>query len=54
MIILQVGLHYEGKFYEFVPWEGKVEWEIAPWGSWKISAQTKQHEVFVSSLLRQN
>jgi len=40
-----VGLHYEGKFYEFVPWEGKVEWEIAPWGSWQMKAQTKTHEI---------
>lgn len=40
-----VAIHFEGKFYEFVPWEGKVEWEIAPWGSWKMTAQTKTHEV---------
>lgn len=46
-LLLQVAVHYEGKFYEFVPWEGKVEWEIAPWGSWKMTAQTKTHEVRV-------
>uniref|UniRef100_A0A7I4FDB0 Tocopherol cyclase n=1 Tax=Physcomitrium patens TaxID=3218 RepID=A0A7I4FDB0_PHYPA len=40
-----VAVHFEGKFYEFVPWEGKVEWDIAPWGSWKMTAQTKTHEV---------
>lgn len=40
-----VVVHHEGKFYQFVPWEGSVEWEIAPWGSWKMKAQTKKHEV---------
>ena len=48
LLLLQVGLHYQGEFYEFVPWKGKVEWEIAPWGSWKMKAQTKTHEVCVN------
>jgi hypothetical protein len=47
LLLLQVAIHYQGKFYEFVPWKGKVEWEIAPWGSWKMTAQSKTHEVFV-------
>lgn len=42
---VQVGIHYDGKFYEFVPWEGNVEWEITPWGSWSMSAQTNMYEV---------
>lgn len=32
LLLLQVAIHYQGKFYEFVPWKGKVEWEIAPLG----------------------
>ncbi|CAK9883268.1 unnamed protein product [Sphagnum jensenii] len=40
-----VCVHFEGKFYEFVPWKGSVDWEMAPWGSWKMSASTKTHEV---------
>ncbi|KAG0622271.1 hypothetical protein M758_3G085900 [Ceratodon purpureus] len=43
--IALIGLHFQGKFYEFVPWKGKVEWEIAPWGSWKMTAQSLTHEV---------
>ncbi|KAJ7518814.1 hypothetical protein O6H91_20G009500 [Diphasiastrum complanatum] len=43
--VAMVGVHYDGQFYEFVPWEGTVEWEIAPWGDWKMSAQTKLYEV---------
>ncbi len=42
---MQVGVHYEGKFFEFVPWKGNVEWEIAPWGLWRMSASTDIYEV---------
>ncbi|KAL2612320.1 hypothetical protein R1flu_024012 [Riccia fluitans] len=45
-----VGIHYCGKFYEFVPWTGTVEWDIAPWGSWKISAENKQYKVRVDAV----
>ncbi len=30
--------HYQGKFYEFVPWNSDVFWEIQPWGEWKMRA----------------
>lgn len=40
-----VGVHYSGVFYEFVPWNGVVEWEIAPWGYWKISADNGSYKV---------
>jgi tocopherol cyclase len=42
---MQVGVHYEGKFFEFVPWKGNVEWEITPWGLWRMSALTDIYEV---------
>jgi tocopherol cyclase len=37
--VAMVGIHYQGTFYEFVPWNSQVEWEIAPWGLWKMRAQ---------------
>jgi tocopherol cyclase len=37
--VAMVGIHYQGKFYEFVPWNARVEWEIAPWGLWKMRSQ---------------
>ncbi|CAO2825954.1 unnamed protein product [Amaranthus hypochondriacus] len=40
-----VGVHYEGVFYEFVPWNGDVEWEISPWGYWKVSADNGSYKV---------
>ncbi|MBE9042612.1 tocopherol cyclase family protein [Oscillatoriales cyanobacterium LEGE 11467] len=33
-----VGIHYRGQFYEFVPWNSRVEWTIEPWGCWQMSA----------------
>ncbi|GFH61317.1 tocopherol cyclase [Chaetoceros tenuissimus] len=34
-----VCIHYNGVFYEAVPWTGDMEWEVDPWGSWKFSAK---------------
>ncbi|KAL7438064.1 hypothetical protein ACHAXM_006019 [Skeletonema potamos] len=31
-----IGIHYQGKFYEFVPWTSHSEWEVDPWGTWKF------------------
>ncbi|XWS26330.1 hypothetical protein CRYUN_Cryun26dG0023000 [Craigia yunnanensis] len=36
-----IGVHYNGVFYEFVPWNGVVSWEIAQWGYWYIAAENK-------------
>ena len=33
-----VGLHWRGRFFELVPWEGEVEWRVAPWGRWTATA----------------
>lgn len=42
---MQVGVHYDGVFYEFVPWNGVVSWEISTWGHWCISAENETHKV---------
>jgi tocopherol cyclase len=33
-----IGIHYRDKFYEFVPWNSQVSWQIQPWGEWRIQA----------------
>ncbi|XP_007012099.2 PREDICTED: tocopherol cyclase, chloroplastic [Theobroma cacao] len=38
-----IGVHYDGVFYEFVPWNGVVSWEIAQWGSWYMEAKNETH-----------
>ncbi|MGK7888129.1 MAG: tocopherol cyclase family protein [Leptolyngbyaceae cyanobacterium] len=40
-----VGIHHEGKFYEFVPWNSQVSWHITPWGYWQMTAQSGTHRV---------
>jgi tocopherol cyclase len=37
--------HYRGKFYEFVPWNAQVNWQIQPWGKWQMQARNHQYEV---------
>lgn len=51
MQLLQIGVHYEGIFYEFVPWNGVVDWEIAQWGHWFMSAENETHMVIVCYLI---
>jgi len=31
-----VGIHYNGRFYELVPWTGDSEWAVWPWGRWEF------------------
>ena len=31
-----IGIHYEGHFYEIVPWTGEMSWEVSPWGRWEL------------------
>ncbi|KAK9098929.1 hypothetical protein Syun_025974 [Stephania yunnanensis] len=40
-----IGVHYNGIFYEFVPWNGTISWEIAPWGYWHMSAENKAYKM---------
>lgn len=40
-----VGIHYQGKFYEFVPWNGRVSWQVSPWGSWRVWAEQPDYIV---------
>ncbi|XP_031256611.1 tocopherol cyclase, chloroplastic-like [Pistacia vera] len=40
-----IGVHCDGIFYEFVPWNGVANWEIAPWGYWNMAAENETHMV---------
>ncbi|KAL9660600.1 hypothetical protein QQ045_025417 [Rhodiola kirilowii] len=40
-----IGVHYDGAFYEFVPWNGVVNWEVTQWGYWFMSAENDRHMV---------
>lgn len=38
-------IHYRGEFYEFVPWNSQVSWEIDPWGRWQMQASNDRFTV---------
>ncbi len=40
-----IGLHYRGQFFEFVPWNARICWQVEPWGRWQMSAQTGDWEI---------
>ncbi|CAH9074244.1 unnamed protein product [Cuscuta europaea] len=44
-----IAVHYGGVFYEFVPWNGSVTWEISPWGHWYLTAENETHMVEVEA-----
>lgn len=43
--VAMIGIHHDGHFYEFVPWNSQVRWEISPWGSWQMSASNSDYTV---------
>jgi tocopherol cyclase len=43
--VAMVGIHYQGKFYEFVPWNAKVSWQVKPWGDWYVKAEGADYGV---------
>jgi tocopherol cyclase len=43
--VAMVGVHYRGRFYEFVPWNARVHWQISPWGDWHLWAENDLYTV---------
>ena len=43
-----IGIHYQGKFYEFAPWNSQVSWQIEPWGKWQLEGKTAQYRVILT------
>lgn len=41
-----IGIHYQGKFYEFAPWNSQVSWQIKPWGEWRLQGKLGQFEQY--------
>lgn len=43
--VAMVGIHYRGRFYEFVPWNAEVEWHISRWGHFEVRSRHADYEV---------
>ncbi|KAB8335361.1 tocopherol cyclase [Scytonema tolypothrichoides VB-61278] len=46
--VAMIGIHHQDKFYEFVPWNSQVHWDIQPWGRWQMQARNLHYEVEVT------
>ena len=46
--VAMIGIHHQDKFYEFVPWNSQVNWQIQPWGKWEMSAINDDYEVKIA------
>ncbi|KAK9792704.1 hypothetical protein WJX73_007933 [Symbiochloris irregularis] len=44
-----IGLHWNDRFLELVPWTGSVQWEVEPWGRWRIWARNEGFEALVEA-----
>lgn len=42
-----IGIHYRGRFYEFVPWNAEISWQVEPWGHWQMQGRMDNLEVRV-------
>ncbi|KAB1204377.1 Tocopherol cyclase, chloroplastic [Morella rubra] len=49
-----IGVHYDGIFYEFVPWNGAVSWEISPWGYWFVAGENQTHKVELEATTKEH
>ncbi|GAX74585.1 hypothetical protein CEUSTIGMA_g2033.t1 [Chlamydomonas eustigma] len=47
-----IGVHLpgsNGQFIELVPWKGSVDWDVDPWGRWRIHAINDEYEALVEA-----
>jgi tocopherol cyclase len=43
--VAMIGLHYRDRFYEFVPWNSQIYWQIQPWGEWRMQATNPDFKI---------
>jgi len=43
-----IGIHYNQTFYELVPWTGKSNFVVHPWGYWELNGQCTSSSGFAS------
>jgi len=43
--VAMIGIHYRDQFYEFVPWNAQISWQIQPWGEWRMQAINQDFKI---------
>lgn len=46
--VAMIGIHYRDRFYEFVPWNARVTWQIQPWGDWQMQATNSDYQITIA------
>ena len=44
-----IGLHLRGEFIALTPADSTLEWEVAPWGEWRLEGRNARHRVVVEA-----
>jgi tocopherol cyclase len=44
-----IGVHYLGRFIEVSPANGKVRWDVEPWGRWHLWGKSSEYEAMVEA-----
>lgn len=44
-----IGVHFQDEFIECLPWNAKMEWEVQPWGSWRMSGSSAKFDVEIDA-----
>jgi tocopherol cyclase len=44
-----IGIHHQGAFYELNVKDSEIEWDVQPWGQWKITGKNKLFEAVVEA-----
>lgn len=40
-----IGIHYQGKFYEFAPGNSEISWQIESWGKWQMQGISSEYRI---------
>ncbi|HAC65402.1 MAG TPA: tocopherol cyclase [Cyanothece sp. UBA12306] len=43
-----IGLHYQGKFYQFESTQGQLGWWVDPWGHWQLKGENNQFKLLIT------
>ncbi|MGB3299514.1 MAG: tocopherol cyclase family protein [Phormidesmis sp.] len=43
-----IGIHHQGKFYEFFSTKTAFTWRVDPWGYWQVTARSFSHRVVLT------
>lgn len=49
-----IGLHYQGKFYEFERNNSQLSWRVEPWGQWEMQGKNEKFMIIIKGTTEQS